>query len=314
MGIMKILVVEDEKGLREALVKTLGDEGYLADGAPDGGEGYDLIRSGLYDLVILDIMLPVMDGLEVLRNVRKDGNRVPVILLTARSAVDDKVGGIDLGADDYMTKPFAMKELLARIRMVSRRGKSETPDLCLRTGDLVLDTQTYTLSCAEGARTLAPAETYDAAEALMESALPFESAAYEQELLLRTEVPDTLFMTGSRDDFRQMIAILTDNAVKHAKPGGEIVLTLGEGVIRRARKEEPAVVVRVSNTGETIPQEVLPHIFERFYKADASRMHMEDSFGLGLAILKALVEKRKGTVTVTSENGITAFTVCLPRA
>ena len=151
---MKILVVEDEKGLREALVKTLGDEGYLADGAPDGEEGYDLIRSGLYDLVILDIMLPVMDGLEVLRRTRKDGNQVPVILLTARSAVDDKVSGIDLGADDYMTKPFAMKELLARIRMVSRRGKQELPDMCLRAGDLVLDTQTYTLSCAEGTRSV----------------------------------------------------------------------------------------------------------------------------------------------------------------
>ena len=119
---MKILVVEDEQGLREALVKTLGDEGYLADGAGDGGEGYELIRSGLYDLVILDIMLPVMDGLEVLRRVRKDENRVPVILLTARSTLEDKVGGIDLGADDYMTKPFSTGELLARLRAALRHA------------------------------------------------------------------------------------------------------------------------------------------------------------------------------------------------
>lgn len=165
---MKILVVEDEKGLREALVKSLSDEGYLADGAPDGGEGYDLIRSGLYDLVILDIMLPVMDGLEVLRRTRKDDNQVPVILLTARSALDDKVGGIDLGADDYMTKPFAMKELLARIRMVSRRGKAETPDMRIRAGDLILDTQTYTLSGAEGTRTVRlPVKEYQMLEFFM---------------------------------------------------------------------------------------------------------------------------------------------------
>jgi DNA-binding response OmpR family regulator len=91
-----------------------------------------------------------------------------VILLTARSTLDDKVGGIDLGADDYMTKPFAMKELLARIRMVSRRGKSETVDLCLREGDLVLDTQTYTLSCASGARNVRlPAKEYQMLEYFM---------------------------------------------------------------------------------------------------------------------------------------------------
>ena len=165
---MKILVVEDEQGLREALVKTLGDEGYLADGAGDGGEGYDLICSGLYDLVILDIMLPVMDGLEVLRRIRKDGNQIPVILLTARSTLEDKVGGIDLGADDYMTKPFAMKELLARIRMVSRRGKTETPDMCIRAGDLVLDTRTYMLSGTEGQRSVRlPVKEYQMLEYFM---------------------------------------------------------------------------------------------------------------------------------------------------
>ena len=158
---MKILVVEDEKGLREALVKTLTDEGYLADGAADGEEGYELIRSSLYDLVILDVMLPLMDGYEILRRARKDGNPVPVIMLTARSTLEDKLEGIDLGADDYMTKPFAMQELLARIRMVSRRGHTDMPDPCLRAGDLVLDTQTYSLSCSENARSVRlPAKEY----------------------------------------------------------------------------------------------------------------------------------------------------------
>lgn len=151
---MKILVVEDEKGLREALIRTLSGEGYLADGAADGDEGYSMICSGLYDLVLLDIMLPVYDGLEVLRRIRKQKMDVPVIMLTARSTIEDKVGGMDLGADDYLTKPFAMPELLARIRMVSRRKAGNSIDNRLKAGDLILDTQTYTLSCTNNNRSV----------------------------------------------------------------------------------------------------------------------------------------------------------------
>ena len=151
---MKILVVEDEKGLREALIRTLSGEGYLADGAADGEEGYSMICSGLYDLVLLDIMLPVYDGLEVLRRIRKQKMDVPVIMLTARSTLEDKVGGMDLGADDYLTKPFAMPELLARIRMVSRRKAGNSIDNRLKAGDLILDTQTYTLSCTNNNRSV----------------------------------------------------------------------------------------------------------------------------------------------------------------
>ena len=168
---MKILIVEDEEGLREALIRTLTGEGYLTDGAADGDEGYQLICTGLYDLVLLDIMLPVYDGLEVLRRIRKQGIDVPVILLTARSTVEDKVGGMDLGADDYLTKPFAMPELLARIRMVSRRGSGSAADHRLRAGDLVLDTQTYTLSCSKNDRNVRlGAKEYQLMEYLMRNA------------------------------------------------------------------------------------------------------------------------------------------------
>ncbi len=168
---MKILIVEDEEGLREALTSTLVGEGYLADGAKDGEEGYTMICTGLYDLVLLDIMLPVYDGLEVLRRIRNQGLDVPVILLTARSTVEDKVGGMDLGADDYLTKPFAMPELLARIRMVSRRGTASMTDHRLRVGDLILDTQTYSLLCSSGSRSVRlGAKEYQLMEYLMRNA------------------------------------------------------------------------------------------------------------------------------------------------
>ena len=168
---MKILIIEDEKGLREALIRTLTGEGYLADGAADGEEGYEMIRTGLYDLVLLDIMLPVFDGLEVLRRIRKQQMDVPVILLTARSTVEDKVGGMDLGADDYLTKPFAMPELLARIRMVARRGAGGGADNRLKAGDLILDPQNYMLSCTAGSRSVRlGAKEYQLAEYLMRNA------------------------------------------------------------------------------------------------------------------------------------------------
>ena len=168
---MKILVVEDEKGLREALIRTLSGEGYLADGAADGDEGYSMICSGLYDLVLLDIMLPVYDGLEVLRRIRKQKMDVPVIMLTARSTIEDKVGGMDLGADDYLTKPFAMPELLARIRMVSRRKAGNSIDNRLKAGDLILDTQTYTLSCTNNNRSVClGAKEYQLMEYLIRNA------------------------------------------------------------------------------------------------------------------------------------------------
>lgn len=168
---MKILVVEDEKGLREALIRTLTGEGYLADEAADGDEGYRMICTELYDLVLLDINMPVYDGLEVLRRIRKQGIDVPVILLTARSTVNDKVDGMDLGADDYLTKPFAMPELLARIRMVSRRGTGSSVDHRLKAGDLILDTQTYTLSCTDNDRSVRlGAKEYQLMEYLMRNA------------------------------------------------------------------------------------------------------------------------------------------------
>ncbi len=164
---MKLLVIEDEEGLREALLQSLRDEGYLAEGAADGETGFALLCSGQFDLVVLDIMLPVIDGLEVLRRCRAQGITVPVILLTARSLVEDKVRGMDLGADDYLTKPFAMPELMARIRMVTRRGNGELKDDTLRWADLTLNQRTYTLSASSARSVRLGAKEYQLMEYLL---------------------------------------------------------------------------------------------------------------------------------------------------
>lgn len=149
---MNILVIEDENGLREALIKSLSDEGYQAEGAEDGDWGLDLIRTDVYDLIILDIMLPKRSGLDILSTIRNEKNTTPVILLTARSGLNDKVKGMDLGADDYLTKPFEMEELFARIRMISRRTQNIDTDHLMKVSDLTLNIRTYELSCTETGR------------------------------------------------------------------------------------------------------------------------------------------------------------------
>ncbi|CBK76982.1 Response regulators consisting of a CheY-like receiver domain and a winged-helix DNA-binding domain [[Clostridium] cf. saccharolyticum K10] len=125
---MRILFAEDEPALREVTVKRLKAEGFGVDGCRDGREVLDYLDSTDYDVVILDIMMPGIDGLTVLRTLRSRGNTVPVMLLTARDAVADRVGGLDAGADDYLTKPFEFAELTARIRALLRRNSDNKTD------------------------------------------------------------------------------------------------------------------------------------------------------------------------------------------
>lgn len=143
---MKILVVEDEVRLAEALQQILARHRHAADVAHDGESGLDQALTGLYDVIVLDIMLPRMNGLEVLREIRKAGVQTPVLLLTARDDASDKVSGLDGGADDYLTKPFNTEELLARIRALGRRRGVPLTDDILRFADTTLDIATYALS------------------------------------------------------------------------------------------------------------------------------------------------------------------------
>ncbi len=145
---MRILVVEDEKKLADALVQIFGSNRMIADASYNGIDGLDNALSGIYDVIVLDIMLPGMNGIEVLGKLRKEGIKTPVILLTAKDEVSDKVKGLDSGADDYLTKPFATEELLARVRALNRRSASELIcDDTLSFSDLSLDLSAYTLSC-----------------------------------------------------------------------------------------------------------------------------------------------------------------------
>jgi DNA-binding response OmpR family regulator len=136
---MRILVVEDERKVASFIRQGLEEEGHAVEVAGDGATALDLLLvSPAYDLVVLDVMLPKRDGLDVLKTLRARGVKTPVLILTARDAVADKVAGLDLGADDYLTKPFAFEELLARVRALLRRGTDQRASV-LRLGDLTLD-------------------------------------------------------------------------------------------------------------------------------------------------------------------------------
>lgn len=154
---MRLLLAEDEVELSRALVAVLKHNNYSVDAVYNGKDALDYIQNGSYDGVILDIMMPQMDGLSVLKEVRSLGNAVPVLLLTAKAEVDDKVEGLDLGADDYLTKPFVMKELLARIRAMTRR-QSVVTDNVLHMGNLSLDRTTFIMATKEGEVRLANKE------------------------------------------------------------------------------------------------------------------------------------------------------------
>lgn len=154
---MRILLAEDEKSLSRAVIALLEKNNYSADAVYDGQEALDYLAAENYDAVILDIMMPKMDGLTVLRKLRESGNRIPVLLLTAKSEVEDKVSGLDTGANDYLTKPFATAELLARIRAMTRSQTVQT-DSRLSFGNITLDQTTFELSSPNGSFQLANKE------------------------------------------------------------------------------------------------------------------------------------------------------------
>ncbi|MBU4017295.1 response regulator transcription factor [Patescibacteria group bacterium] len=139
---MRILVVEDEHKIANSIKKGLEQESYAVDVAFDGQEGFDLAVSEEYDLIVLDLLLPKMDGIEICSKLREKQINIPIIILTAKGQISDKVGGLDAGGDDYLTKPFAFEELLARIRALTRRPKKNIGTKLSIEG-LVLDTITY---------------------------------------------------------------------------------------------------------------------------------------------------------------------------
>ncbi|MBR1863338.1 MAG: response regulator transcription factor [Ruminococcus sp.] len=163
---MRLLLADDEKELSNAVSAVLKHNNYSVDVVYNGRDAYDYIIATDYDGIILDIMMPFMDGVEVLRKIREKGIQTPVLLLTAKSQVEDRIAGLDSGADDYLTKPFAMGELLARIRAMTRRRTEFSPNI-LKVGNVTLDRERFVISTEEGGETKLGNKEFQVLEMLM---------------------------------------------------------------------------------------------------------------------------------------------------
>ena len=163
---MRVLVVEDERKIARYVKRGLEEQGYAVDAAFDGREALDWAESVQFDLIILDVLLPKLDGLAVCREVREQGVCTPILMLTARDTVNDRVVGLDCGADDYLVKPFVFKELLARLRALARRSNGTPRAPLLAVADLTLDTRTH-YACRDGKRIELRAKEYAVLECLM---------------------------------------------------------------------------------------------------------------------------------------------------
>jgi len=146
---VRVLLVEDDPRVAHLIQRALGEAGYQVELAIDGSAGLELAQTDEPDAIVLDVMLPIVDGLEVCRELRRQRVRTPILMLTARDSIPDRVRGLDAGADDYLTKPFALEELLARVRALVRRGKGDDDDEPLTVGDLTLNPATHEVRRAD---------------------------------------------------------------------------------------------------------------------------------------------------------------------
>ena len=210
---MNILVVEDERNLAAAICRILEDEGYNAEAAYDGKAGLAYAESCMYDAAILDVMLPGMDGFEIVRELRRAGSELPVMMLTAKTSTADKVEGLDCGADDYMTKPFEAPELLARVRALTRR-KGEMVIDTLTFGDLTLDLSSHDLACGEQSVHLSKRE-FDVLQMLMKGTNRIVS---KQDLLTRVWGTDA---DASENSVEAYVSFLRKK-IRHLKSKVEI--------------------------------------------------------------------------------------------
>lgn len=224
---MRVLVVEDEARLADTLRDLLEMDGWTADVCRDGEAGLDNALSGIYDVVLLDVMLPKLDGFTVLRRLRSSGSAVPVLMLTARSELSDRVEGLDSGADYYLTKPFEPKELLACVRALTRR-QPELRSGALSYGDLRLEKSSFTLSCAERSVRLSRKE-FDIMEQLMmnrrqilaKETLLLKIWGYESDAEDNNVEVYISFLRKKLSHLRSQVRIKTIRMVGYCLEGGE---------------------------------------------------------------------------------------------
>lgn len=303
---MKILIIEDEYSLADAIAEVLKKENFTTNIITDGEEGENEALTNLYDLILLDIMLPNKDGFKILNDLRKEKVDTPIIILTAKLEINDKLNGLENGADDYITKPFHIKELVARVKVVLKRKVNiENTDI-LEYDDLKLDIRTGKMSAngnIENVDNIQERKIFDVSKETEMTISMFESMAYERNVKLSSKIQENIMINGNKEDIEHILSTLIDNAIKHTESGNEVIVELS--------KEKNELIIQVKNEGKEIPEKEREKIFERFYRIDKSRNRNEKRYGLGLAIAKSTVKKYNGNIKVLYKDGFTIFKVNL---
>ncbi len=303
---MKILIIEDEYSLADAIAEVLKKENFTTNIITDGEEGENEALTNVYDLILLDIMLPNKDGFKILNDLRKEKVDTPIIILTAKSEINDKLNGLENGADDYITKPFHIKELVARVKVVLKRKVNiENTDI-LEYDDLKLDIRTGKMSAngnIENVDNIQERKIFDVSKETEMTISMFESMAYERNVKLSSKIQENIMINGNKEDIEHILSTLIDNAIKHTESGNDVIVELS--------KEKNELIIQVKNEGKEIPEKERKKIFERFYRIDKSRNRNEKRYGLGLAIAKATVKKYNGNIKVLYKDGFTIFKVNL---
>ena len=281
---MKILIIEDEYSLADAIAEVLKKENFTTNIITDGEEGENEALTNVYDLILLDIMLPNKDGFKILNDLRKEKVDTPIIILTAKSEINDKLNGLENGADDYITKPFHIKELVARVKVVLKRKVNiENTDI-LEYDDLKLDIRTGKMSAngnIENVDNIQERKIFDVSKETEMTISMFESMAYERNVKLSSKIQENIMINGNKEDIEHILSTLIDNAIKHTESGNDVIVELS--------KEKNELIIQVKNEGKEIPEKERKKIFERFYRIDKSRNRNEKRYGLGLEIAKSTV-------------------------
>ena len=359
---MRILVVEDEPAAAAVLSKGLREHAYAVDVAADGLTALEQASISDYDLIVLDVLMPGVNGLEVCRRLRAEGIAAPILMLTARGEPDDRVEGLDVGADDYLPKPYHFPELLARIRALLRRGPAFA-SLVIEIEGLTIVTQRQFMADAAHELRTPVATTRTAANVALQQPQREELeyrdtlTIIEQQATRLSRIVDDMFtlaradagiypvrqmpmyldevvddvvraarvlastrnvsieaatipsaaLTGDEDLIRRLMVNLLDNAIRYTPAGSTVRVDLEQA--------SGGYALSISDHGPGIPADVQPHIFERFYRADAARTRRDGAdggAGLGLALARWIAEAHGGHLTLaqSSEAG-TTFTAFL---
>lgn len=292
---MRLLLIEDYRPLQKSLAKGLRETGFAVDITGNGEEGLWYAMGNDYDVIILDLMLPGMGGLRILKQLRAKGRKSHVLILTAKDTLEDRITGLDLGADDYLVKPFAFEELLARVRVARIRDVNEyqaSLSNCLtisRNMQRMVD-NLLMLARVDARQITFRREEIQPAKLVNSCWRSFSDRALERGIVFENRIPAEMTCQSDPDSLSMVLSNLLDNAVEYTNEGGQI-RTTGD-------QDRDCVEITVANTGCQLTNEEISQALDCFWRRDSSHTETGAHYGLGLALVQRLVRALGGCTTV----------------